>query len=95
MEFVVVRVPGPAWDETRPMCEQDGWGEHARFMNDLAASGFIALGGPLGNGERRSMLVCVAESEAALSSRLDADPWPPALLEVESVEPWTILLHSP
>jgi len=30
--FVIVRVRGPAWDHQRPMREQDGCDEHARFM---------------------------------------------------------------
>jgi hypothetical protein len=33
------------------MREQEGWPEHADFMNELAASGFIVLGGPLGDEE--------------------------------------------
>ena len=94
MEFVVVRVPGAAWDHSRPMREQDGWDDHARFMDDLAASGFIVLGGPLGEGERRFMHVCEGESEAAVRSRFDADPWTPDLLEIESVDRWTVLLRA-
>jgi uncharacterized protein YciI len=95
MEFVVVRVPGAAWDHTRPMREQDGWADHARFMDDLAASGFIVLGGPLGDGERRFMHVCDAESDAAARSRFDTDPWTPDLLEIETVERWAVLLRAP
>lgn len=95
MEFVVVRVPGPAWDYSRPMREQDGWADHARFMDDLAASGFIVLGGPLGEGERRFMHVCDGESDAAVRSRFDPDPWTPELLEIETVARWTVLLRAP
>jgi hypothetical protein len=95
MEFVVVRVPGPAWDRSRAMREQDGWDDHARFMDDLAADGFIVLGGPLGDDEQRFMHVCDGETEAAVRSRFDPDPWTPAMLEVESVDRWTILLRAP
>jgi len=94
MEFVVVRVPGPAWDHARPMREQDGWDAHARFMNDLAASGFIVLGGPLGDEERRFMHLCDGESAAAVRSRFDSDPWTPEMLEIESIDRWTILLRG-
>jgi hypothetical protein len=94
VEFVVVRVPGPAWDHSRPMREQDGWDAHARFMDDLAASGFIVLGGPLGDGERRFMHACVGASQDAVRSRFDDDPWTPHMLEIESVEGWTILLRA-
>jgi hypothetical protein len=92
--YVVTRVRGPVWDASRPMREQDGWAEHARFMDDLAVSGFVVLGGPLGEGER-TLLVIEAPDETAIRSRLDADPWTDAgLLAVESVEPWTILLEG-
>lgn len=76
------------------MREQDGWPEHARFMEQLEADGFIILGGPFGDG-RRILLVCAAEDESAVRSRLAADPWSPSgLLEIAAVEPWTILLDG-
>lgn len=90
-----MRVPGAAWDHTRPMREQDGWADHARFMDDLAVSGFIVLGGPLGEGEQRFMHVCDGESAAAVRSRFDPDPWTPELLEIETVARWTVLLRAP
>ncbi len=90
--LVVTRVPGPAWDRSRPMREQDGWDEHAEFMDELAASGFIVLGGPLGDEE--FMHVCDAEDEDAVRSRFEADPWTPHRLEIARIEPWTILLDA-
>lgn len=76
------------------MREQALWPEHARFMNALAAEGFVVLGGPLGDGEE-VLLVIHAESEAALRARFAADPWTGAgLLQVARVEPWTILLDG-
>jgi hypothetical protein len=77
------------------MREQDGWDEHARFMDDLAESALIVLGGPLGDGES-FLLICDAANEDAVRSRFSEDPWSPRLLELSSVEPWTILLgHTP
>jgi uncharacterized protein YciI len=78
------------------MREQEGWPEHARFMNDLDASGFIVLGGPLGDGEQSFLLICDAEDEDAVRSRFTVDPWSGSKLEVSSVEPWEVLLgHTP
>jgi uncharacterized protein YciI len=92
--LAVFRVRGPAWDESQPLREQDGWPEHARFMDELAASGFIALGGPLGDAER-TLLICDAEDEAAVRARLEDDPWTQSgQLELESCERWTILLRG-
>jgi hypothetical protein len=93
--FVIVRVRGPGWDDRRPMREQDGWDEHARFMDGLAGEGIIVLGGALGSGERRFLHVCDAPDEAAIRARLDADPWTPEMLELETVERWEILLRAP
>ena len=70
------------------------WAEHARFMNALAADGFVVLGGPLGDGEE-VLLVIHADSDEALRARLAADPWSGAgLLAIARVEPWTILLDG-
>ena len=76
------------------MIEQFHWSEHARFMNRLAAQGFVVLGGPLGDGEK--ILLIVDESnEEAIRTRLAADPWSEdRLLEIEHILPWTILLES-
>lgn len=42
--FVVVRTPGPAWNENLPMRAQADWDSHARFMDDLTANGFVIMG---------------------------------------------------
>jgi hypothetical protein len=94
--FVVVREPGPAWDWSRRMREQDGWDGHAAFMDGLAAEGFVALGGPVGDGSR-FMHVVAAPGEAEIRSRLAEDPWERSgQVLTASVEPWKILLaHQP
>jgi hypothetical protein len=43
---------GPAWNAAIPMRARALWGEHAVFMNALAAEGFV-LGGPVGSGRAR------------------------------------------
>jgi hypothetical protein len=90
--FIVIRESGAAWDSSRPMREQDGWEDHAAFMDGLADEGFVLPGGPLGE-DRRFLHVVEAQSEAHIHARLDADPWTPlGLLRTASVEPWRILL---
>jgi hypothetical protein len=44
--FAVTLVNGPRYDESRPRREQDGWDEHAAFMDALVDDGFVILGGP-------------------------------------------------
>ena len=90
---VVTRERGPRWDPARPMREQDGWDDHAAFMDALAAERFVLLGGPVGAGEHRFLLVVDAADEAAVAARLDEDPWMPAeMLRLVDVQPWTLLL---
>ena len=54
--FVVTNEHGSAWNESRSLIEQEGWAEHAAFMNKLVDEGFIVLGGPIGDGSRPSWL---------------------------------------
>jgi hypothetical protein len=74
------------------MREQDGWDDHAAFMDGLAAEGFVVLGGPLGDGSRFMHLVDAA-GEDEIRSRLASDPWERSdRIRTVSVEPWKILL---
>ena len=92
--FVLMMVNGPAYDRSRPRREQGGWDEHAAFMDGLLAEGFVVLGGPIGDGEN-VMLVVEADSEREARARMEPDPWAPmGVLEIGSVQPWTIWLDS-
>ena len=93
--FFAVRISrGGPWDFSRDLREQDGWQEHARFMDCLVEEGFIVLGGPLA-GEREILHAVCAESEQAVRERLAQDNWSKSgMLEITSIEPWTILLDG-
>ena len=94
--FLVTQVPGPAWDSSRRRREQDGWDEHAAFMDALVEEGVIVLGGPVGDMDKGpALLVFDSGSEADVRARLAADPWMDTILTVESVQPWTIWLRRP
>jgi uncharacterized protein YciI len=95
--FLVERGKGPLWDRARGRREQDGWDEHAAFMDALVAEGFIVLGGPIGEGDEgdNTLLVVDADDEAAVRARLGEDPWPLEVLTIESIRPWTVWLRAP
>jgi uncharacterized protein len=91
--YTVLRQRGKNWDARLPMRQQEQWEEHAAFMDALADDGFVILGGPLGDGEEKFLLIIAAESEQAIEIRLADDPWTPLhLLCTASVERWEILL---
>lgn len=92
--FAVRLIHGRGWDSSRPIREQDGWDEHASFMDGLVDDGFVILGGPLGDGEQTLHLVEAAE-EGEIRARLARDPWASAdLLRVGTIEPWALWLGS-
>ena len=95
MTYFAVRLRrGGPWDWSRDLREQAGWPEHARFMDELVADGFILLGGPL-EGDRDVLLVLDTESEDAIRERMADDPWwQNGMLEPIRIERWTILLDG-
>ena len=77
------------------MRSQQQWTEHAVFMDKLAAQGFVVLGGPL--GETGDFLFAIkAADENEIRANLQQDPWSNSgMLDIKSIQPWTILLESP
>jgi len=93
--FAVRNLRGGPWDWSRGMAEQQGWKEHAAFMNALVDDGFILLGGPL-EGGREVLLIIVAASVEAVRERLAQDPWASnGMLSVKQVERWSIAVSPP
>ena len=94
MYFAVRLTRGGPWDFSRDLREQDGWEEHARFMDALVDDGFIVLGGPLA-GDREILHAICAKSQGEVRERLSSDNWAQdGHLTISSIEPWTILLDS-
>lgn len=93
--YLVTLAKGAAWDHARRRRKQDGWNEHAAFMDRLTEEGVVILGGPVGEGDGEDVLLVVdLESEAAIRARLADDPWANGMLTIESVEPWTVWLRA-
>ena len=92
--FAVRTGHGPGWDPARPIRQQDGWDDHAAFMDGLVEDGFIIVGGPVEDGAQTLHLV-VAEDENEIRARLAGDPWASAgLLRVAAIEPWALWLDG-
>jgi uncharacterized protein YciI len=92
--YLVFRGKGPSWDHAKGRREQEGWPEHAAFMDGLVEDGVVVLGGPVGEGEGEDTLQIVeAESEEDVRARLAEDPWGEDMLVTKSVEPWQVWLR--
>jgi uncharacterized protein YciI len=89
---VVLRQAGPQFDRSRPLEAQSEWLAHAAFMDELVDSGFVVLGGPLGDG--RVVHVVEAESEDEARATFGRDPWSGTHLVVDAIDPWTIRLDA-
>ena len=93
--FAVRLVHGPGWDPSRPIRDQDGWDEHAAFMDGLVDDGFVILGGPVGDGEQ-TLHVVEAADESEIRARLARGSMGvvPGLLRIGMIEPWALWLDS-
>jgi uncharacterized protein YciI len=93
--FLVEHARGPAWDYSKRRREQEGWDEHAAFMDALADEGIVVLGGPIGEGDgENTLLILDLDSEAEVRARLGDDPWANTILRIESVKPWSVWLRA-
>jgi len=93
--FVVNQIRGEAWDTGAPLRSQQLWDEHAAFMDQLTADGFVVLGGPLGNPNGEAMLVVDAPDEETVHATLAPDPWRASRHLVEpKVQRWVIFLAA-
>lgn len=94
MYFAVRLTRGGPWDFSRDLRQQDGFDEHARFMDSLVADGFIIVGGPL-EGEREILHLIDAPSKDAVRERLAQDNWHRnGMLTISSIDSWTLLLDG-
>jgi uncharacterized protein YciI len=92
--FLVFRGKGPSWNRSKGRREQEGWDEHAAFMDGLVEDGFVVMGGPIGDGEGEDTLQVVeAASEEAVRERINDDPWGEDMLTTKSVQPWQVWLR--
>ncbi len=92
--YVVLSSAGINRDHAAPTRAQPFWDEHAAFIDQLVADGFILLGGPLSD-EGGAMLVVHAETDRDVRARLAVDPWyEHDILKLESVKRWEIFIDQ-
>ena len=90
--FVTISSAGPNRDPSRNTRDQPLWDEHAAFIDQLVAAGFILMGGPLVD-EGGAMLIVSADDENEVRQKLQNDPWfERGILKLESVKRWEIFI---
>src|SRR4051794_19822301 len=72
--FVVLTTKTHPYDPAKPLEEQFEWDGHAAFMDELAASEFVALGGPFDDSPE-ALLIVRANDIDEVTARLAPDPW--------------------
>ena len=95
MARYVVRVQrGGPWDFARDMREQEGWDEHARYMDRIFEEGFVLQVGPL-EGDRETLWIVEGDSEEAVRGRMAEDPWSAnGMLRPVRIERRTLVLEA-
>ena len=90
--FVIISSAGPNRDPSKDTRQQPLWDEHAAFIDQLVADGFILMGGPFVD-EGGAMLIVNADDENEVRQKLKRDPWiEHGILKVESVKRWRIFI---
>jgi uncharacterized protein YciI len=95
--YLVTHGQGPTWHPDRSRRAQEGWDQHAAFMDALTERGVVLLGGPLGDDVDTgdALLLISADDEAAVRAALADDPWHGTVLTIKSLERWLLWLRSP
>ncbi len=92
--FVARSVAGAERDLTKDSRGQSLWDEHAAFIDELVAAGFIRLGGPF-TDVGGAMLVVRAADEAEVRARLAPDPWyAHGILTLADVTRWEVFIDQ-
>jgi uncharacterized protein YciI len=90
--FVTIFAAGPNRDLSKGTREQPLWDEHAAFIDQLVAEGFVLMGGPFVD-EDGAMLIVNASDENEVRDKIKNDPWMKrGVLKQESVKRWQIFI---
>ena len=94
--FLAFSSAGPNRDFSKCTREQPFWDEHAAFIDQLVADGFVLMGGPLvdeGGMPQGALLIVNAEDENEVREKLKNDPWfTHGILKLESIKRWQIFV---
>lgn len=94
--FATISSAGPNADPSKVTRQQPFWDDHAAFIDELVAEGFIIMGGPLIDSTEiphGALLIVSAEDENEVRDKLKNDPWfEENILKLERIERWQIFI---
>jgi uncharacterized protein YciI len=73
--FVTISSAGPNRDRSKHTREQPLWDEHAAFIDQLVAEGFVLMGGPLVDEDGAMLIVNADDGNEALRKRSLDEAW--------------------
>jgi uncharacterized protein len=87
--------PGPNWDSSRRVREQQFWDEHAAFVDGLFERGLVMLAGPFAPDGTGALVILNVETVDEARAIYAEDPWAhQEILLIEQAKEWTIFLDS-
>ena len=87
--------PGPNWDSSKGVREQQFWDEHAQFVDDLLARGLIRLAGPFAPEGTGALVILNVETADEARVIYAKDPWADQqILVTADAKEWTIFLDA-
>lgn len=91
VRFVIIHLPGPRWDSSKSMFEQEGLPDHIAHYRKLLAEGKLLLGGPFMDAKGGGMMLPDAGyTEKELTEFAMDDPAVKNGLLTVQVRPWMI-----
>jgi uncharacterized protein YciI len=92
--FILLFDPGPNWDDTKEVEEQQFWDEHVKFVDELFAQGKVVITGPIVDYDR-IVIIYEAKNESEIRITFKDDPFlKNGILFLESVMEWKIRLDQ-
>ena len=87
--------PGPNWDSSKGVRDQQLWDEHAQFVDDLFARGLIRLAGPFAPEGAGALVILNIETADEARVIYAKDPWASQqILVTAAAKEWTIFLDQ-
>ena len=91
----LIMKPGPKWDPTKGVREQEYWDDHARFVDDLFDRGLIMLAGPFVPEGTGALVILNVETTEEAQALYANDPWAhQGILHIADAKEWTIFLDA-